>query len=569
MPTLFQSLAELLEKVEITKKRLEIIEQTANFLRTLCAEEIEPATNMMVGRAFQKYNQKTLDVSWSTLAHIFERISVFDWGLFRQAMATTGDIGSATKIVLEQAKAKKQTQLAQTPLTIIEVRTTLEAIAQANGVGSRIKKERLIISLLSQATPLETKYLIKIFTGEMRTGLHEGLMEQVVASTFDVSLQKVRHAGMVLGDIGEVAEILKTLGSEGLEKVGFKVFRPVKLMLAQTAQSVHEALKVQGGKTAFEYKYDGARVQIHKQNGKVQIYSRRLSNVTKSLPEIITIVEQNIQTQSAIIEGEVISLDINGFPIAFQHLMRRFKRIRGIADMAKKIPLTLYLFDILYLNGESLIAKPYVERRKILAEIAEEISLTNQMVTDQPLQAEIFLKEALAAGHEGLMAKKLDSPYTPGRRGKRWLKIKTILDPLDLVITAAEYGYGRRKGWLSDYYLAVRDPESGEFLELGKTFKGLTDAEIIDLTKRLKASAVSEDGHRVIVIPKIVVAVAYNEIQQSPRYKSQMALRFARITRIRDDKTPQEADTIQRVREIYDRQFCNKGKYSSDQAGSG
>lgn len=569
MPTLFKSLAELLEKVEITKKRLEIIEQTANFLRTLCAEEIEPATNMMVGRAFQKYNQKTLDVSWSTLAHIFERISVFDWGLFRQAMATTGDIGSATKIVLEKAKAKKQTQLAQTPLTIIEVRTTLEAIAQANGVGSRIKKERLITSLLSQATPLETKYLIKIFTGEMRTGLHEGLMEQVVASTFDVSLQKVRHAGMVLGDIGEVAETLKTIGSEGLEKIGFKVFRPVKLMLAQTAQSVNEALKVQGGKTAFEYKYDGARVQIHKQNGKVQIYSRRLSNVTESLPEIIKIVEQNIQTQSAIIEGEVISLGINGFPIAFQHLMRRFKRIRGIADMAKKIPLTLYLFDILYLNGESLIAKPYVERRKILTEIAEEISLTNQMVTDQPLQAEIFLKEALAAGHEGLMAKKLDSPYTPGRRGKRWLKIKTILDPLDLVITAAEYGYGRRKGWLSDYYLAVRDPESGEFLDLGKTFKGLTDAEIIDLTKRLKESAVIEDGHRVIVIPKIVVEVAYNEIQQSPRYKSQMALRFARITRIRDDKTPQDVDTIQRVREIYDRQFRNKGKYSSDQAGSG
>ena len=564
MPTLFKSLAELLEKVETTKKRLEIIEQTANFLRTLCAEEIEPATNMMVGRAFQKYNQKTLDVSWLTLTRIFERISVFDWGLFRQAMATTGDIGSATKIVLEQAKAKKQTQLSQTLLTIIEVRTTLEAIAQAQGSGSRIKKERLITSLLSQATPLETKYLIKIFTGEMRTGLHEGLMEQVVASAFDVSLQKVRHAGMVLGDIGEVAATLKTLGSEGLEMAVFKVFRPVKLMLAQTAQSVQEALKVQGGKTAFEYKYDGARVQIHKQDGKVQVYSRRLSNVTESLPEIVKIAEQNIQAQSAIIEGEVISLDSNGFPIAFQHLMRRFKRIRGIADMAKKIPLTIYLFDILYLNGESLIAKPYSERRIILAKIAEKISLTNQIVTDQTLQAESFLKGALAAGHEGLMTKRLDSPYTPGRRGKQWLKIKTILDPLDLVITAAEYGYGRRKGWLSDYYLAVKDPESGEFLELGKTFKGLTDAEIIDLTKRLKGSTVSEDGHRVIVIPKIVVEVAYNEIQQSPRYKSQMALRFARITRIRDDKTSQEVDTIQRVREIYDRQFRNNGKYSSD-----
>ncbi len=229
MPTLFKSLAELLEKVETTKKRLEIIDQTANFLKTLAADEIEPATNMMVGRAFQKYFQKTLDVSWSTLSLIFERISVFDWGLFRQAMATTGDIGSATKIVLEQAKAKKQTQLAQTPLTIIEVRSTLEAIAQAQGVGSRVKKERLITSLLSQATPLETKFLVKIFTGEMRTGLHEGLMEQVVARAFDVPLQKVQFAGMVLGDIGEVASTIKALGVEGLEKAGFNVFRPVKL----------------------------------------------------------------------------------------------------------------------------------------------------------------------------------------------------------------------------------------------------------------------------------------------------------------------------------------------------
>ncbi len=564
MSALFKSLAEILEKVEATKKRLEIIEQAANFLKTLNAEEIESGTNMMVGRAFPKYNQKTLDISWSTLTHIFERISAFDWDLFRSAMASTGDIGSATKLVLEQTIAKKQTQLTQKSLTIIEVRTTLEAMAQAQGSGSRTKKERLLTALMSQASPVEAKYLVKIFTGEMRTGLHEGLMEQVVACAFDVPLQKVQHASMVLGDIGEVAAKIKIMGVEGLEKLGFNVFRPVKLMLAQTAQSVQETLAAHCGKSAFEYKYDGARVQIHMQNGKVQVFSRRLSDVTESLPEIVKIVEQNIQAQSAIVEGEVISLDRVGFPIAFQHLMRRFKRVRGIADMAKKIPLTLYLFDILYLNGESLIAKPYTERRKILAKNVGEIPLANQIVTDQLPQAEIFLKESLAAGHEGLMAKKLDSHYTPGRRGKRWLKIKTNLDPLDLVITAAEYGYGRRKGWLSDYYLAVRDPESGEFLELGKTFKGLTDAEIIDLTKRLKESTISEDGHLVIVIPKIVVEVAYNEIQQSPRYKSQMALRFARITRIRDDKTPLEVDTIQRVREIYDRQFRNKGKYSSD-----
>ena len=232
--------------------------------------------------------------------------------------------------------------------------------------------------------------------------------------------------------------------------------------------------------------------------------------------------------------------------------------------MAQKIPLSLYLFDVLYLNSASLITLPYLQRRQTLAQNAGEISLSKQVVTDKVGQAEGFLKEAIAAGQEGLMAKQLDSPYTPGSRGKKWLKIKTVLEPLDLVITAAEYGYGRRKGWLSDYYLGARGSKTGEFLSVGKTFKGLTNAEIIWVTKQLKTSVVGQEGHRVIVIPKIVVEVAYNEIQKSPKYKSQMALRFARIARIRDDKTPQEADTIDKVREIYEKQFRIKGKYNTE-----
>jgi DNA ligase 1 len=338
----------------------------------------------------------------------------------------------------------------------------------------------------------------------------------------------------------------------------------VTLMLAQTSQSATEALLEQGGKSAFEFKYDGARVQIHLKNGAVQVFSRRLSDVTESLPEIIESVKGNIHAESAIVEGEVIVLDSAGYPIAFQHLMRRFRRIRDVPDMARKIPLTLYLFDILYLNGNSLIDQPYTERRQILAKTADKIPLTKQIVTDSAKEAEVFLKEALAAGHEGLMAKQLNSPYTPGRRGKKWLKIKPILETLDLVITGAEYGYGRRKGWLSDYYLAARDSKTGGYLNVGKTFKGLTDAEIIDLTKRLKALAIAEEGYMVVVIPKIVVEVAYNEIQKSPRYKGQMALRFARISRIRDDKTPEEASTIEQVQKIYDRQFKVKGKYKTD-----
>jgi DNA ligase-1 len=560
MPATFKSLSELLEKVEATKKRLEIIDQTANYLKTLDAAEIEPAVNMMVGRAFPKFSQKTLDVNWATLQNILEQISAFEWRLFRDAMAKTGDLGSAAKAVLEQSKTKLQTQLTQQPLTVVEVRRAFEAIAQTQGSRSRIKKERQIAALMSQATPLEAKYLVKVFTGEMRTGLHEGLMEQAVSRAFNVPLARVQHAAMMLGDIGEVATKLKTEGIDCLEKTGFTVFRPVKLMLAQTAQSVREALAEQDCRTAWEYKYDGARVQIHKQGATVCIFSRRLSDVTESLPDVVETVKQNIQADTVIIEGEVVALDSAGYPIAFQHLMRRFKRTKEIVGMREKIPLTLYLFDILFLNGESLIAKPYTERRRTLAQNSGKILLSNQTVAENPMQAEGFLKEALAAGHEGLMAKKLDSPYTPGRRGKRWLKIKTTLEPLDLVITAADYGYGRRKGWLSDYYLGARDPQSGGFLDIGKTFKGLTDAEIIDLTQLLKDIAVNAEGHRVVVLPQVVVEVAYNEIQQSSKYKSQMALRFARITRIRDDKAPEDASTIDQVKQIYEKQFQTKGK---------
>lgn len=564
MSASFRSLSELLEKVEATKKRLQIISYVADYLKTLSSDELEPAVSMMVARAFSNYSPLTLEVNWSTLSRVLEKIASFDWRLFREAMAITGDIGSATKSVLENSKAKKQTQLVQQPLTILEVRRTLEAIAQTSGSGARERKERLITTLLSQASLVEAKYLVKVFTGEMRTGLHEGLMEQAIAKAFEVPLKHVQHASMILGDVGEVAVILKTKRIEGLETIGFQVFRPVQLMLAQTANSVEEALTEQDGESVFEYKYDGARIQIHKNNKTVKIFSRRLNDVTESLPEIVELIKQNITAESAILEGEVIAFNASGYPIAFQHLMRRFKRVRDINQMVEKIPLSIYVFDILYFNGQSLIAKSYLERRQILQSVVGKISLSKQIITSQSDSARAFLEEALEAGHEGLIAKKSSSPYTPGRRGKRWLKIKPVLEPLDLVITGAEYGYGRRKEWLSDYYLAAKDPKTGKFLEVGKTFKGLTDAELAELTKRLKELIVNQIGHLFQVIPQIVVEVMYNEIQQSPKYKSQMALRFARITRIRDDKSPGQASTIDQVREIYERQFHKKGKYKTD-----
>jgi len=559
MPTPFKALAELCDKLEGMKRRIPMVKLVSDFLRTLEPEEVEPAVSMILGRAFPQSSQKTLDVSWATLSEIIKRITGVSWEVFTKALNKTGDVGAATKVVFESSRIKRQASLYEETLTLTGVRRSFEATAEATGPGSREKKERLIEALLSSALPLEAKYLVKIIIGEMRTGFHEGLMEQAVSEAFHIPLEIVQRASMVLGDIGAVAAIAKIEGEDGLLKVGFEVFRPVKLMLAQMAGDVAEAIREHGGKTAFEYKLDGARVQIHKEGEKVRIYSRRLSDVTESLPEVVELVKGNVRADNAILEGEVIAVDGEGHPLPFQHLMRRFKRVHGVEDLASAIPVKLYLFDILYLNGQSLISLPYVERRRILAENAGEIPLTKQIITDNVGEAERFLAEAINAGHEGLIAKKLDSEYTPGIRGKRWLKVKPTLPPLDLVIVAAEYGYGRRSGWLSDYYLAARDVETGEFLTVGKTFKGLTDAEIIEMTKRLKELAVKEEHRRVYVIPKIVVEVAYNEIQKSPKYRCGMALRFARITRIREDKTPEEADTIQRVREIYESQFSKKG----------
>jgi len=563
MSTTFKTLAELGERLESTNRRSLKIDLAATFLKSIDSAETEPAATMLVGRPFPKWDQRTLEVSWTILSSIIRQATGTDWKLFREAFNKTGDVGAATMAAFEKTRVKRQTALFESPLTIVGVRHSFDAISEAVGSGSREKKERLMRALFSQASPLEAKYLVKIFIGDMRTGFHEGLLEQAVSKAFEVPLRKVQEASMVLGDVGTVASIVKSEGPTGLERIGFKIFRPVSLMLAQVADSVEDALKVHGGRTAFEFKYDGARVQIHKSKNIVKIFSRRLTDVTESLPEIVDLAKK-MPIQEVIMEGEAVAVDRRGFPIPFQHLMRRFRRVHGIADVAEEIPLKLYLFDVLYLNGQNMISVPYQKRREMLVSIVGELPLTMQLVTDNASEARGFLGQAMDAGHEGLMAKKLDGPYTPGTRGKRWLKVKPILEPLDLAIVAAEWGYGRRHNWLSDYYLAARDIDTGKFEPVGKTFKGLTDAEIIEITKRLKDSIVESEPRRVVVVPKIVVEVAYNEIQKSPTYECQMALRFARITRIRDDKTPDEASTIQQIREIYERQFEKKGRYTTE-----
>ena len=410
----------------------------------------------------------------------------------------------------------------------------------------------MLEGLLNRSDPLEAKYLVKIITGEMRTGFQDGLMELAVAEAFGIHAEVIRRASM-FADIASIAQLAAEKGEDRIRALKPTPFRPIEPMLAQIVCNVQEAIETHHGKTILEHKLDWARIQIHKQGGKVKIFSRRLSDVTESLPEIVEMVSRELSGE-AIVEGEVIAIGKDGFPLPFQYLLQRFRREREVERISREIPLKLQLFDLLYSDGESLVDAPYEQRRDRLKRISGSIKLTEKLATSDPAEGEEFLDRALRSGHEGLMAKEPGSPYTPEVRGKRWLKIKPVLEPLDLVIVGAEFGYGRRHEWLSDYYLAAKDERSGKFEIVGKTFKGLTDEEIKEMTRKLKELAVERERRRVWVLPQVVVEVAYNEIQRSPTYPCGMALRFARITRVRDDKSPEEADTIGRVREIYAKQ---------------
>lgn len=525
--TLFLNLAELCDNLTRTTKRSKKIELIGNFLNGLEDEEIAPAVAQIIGTIFPEAESRSLEIGYLTVKQILE-------------------------------KKKKQTPLLPTPLTISGVRRYFDKISAFRGTGSRQKKESLLESLLGEASPLEATYLVKMIFGEMQHGVSEGLMIEAIARAGRTEPEIVMRANMLLGDIGEVARIALKDGESGLRRIELRLFRPIKPMLAEMAYCIDDVFK-EGKRWAFEYKFDGGRIQIHKKSDEIRIFSRRLSDVTYSLPEIVEIAG-NAKVREAVFEGEVIAVK-NGKPLPFQELMRRFRRIQNVEKVRKEVPVKLYLFDLLYLDGTTFIDMSYEKRWDILAGICPYL-LGERIISRDTAEVEDFLNRALAEGHEGLMAKALDSPYTPGKRGKKWFKIKRA-ETLDLVIVAADWGYGRRTGWLSDYYLGAKK-DGGGFEIVGKTFKGLTDQEFKDITQKLLSLKISETKSTVYVIPEIVVEVAYNEIQRSPTYQSGFALRFARITRIREDKSPVDADTIDRIKEAYEKQFERKGKYEID-----
>lgn len=567
--TPFQTLSEVSEAIMGTTKRLKKMEIGGTFLSKLSSEEIEVAALLLIGQPFPRTSQRSLALDWKALNQILQELLQPSPKLLRDLFAQSGDIGEVVYQLYLQSGTIKQSTLFATSLTIRDVHSTFTEIADAQGSGSRKRKTSLLRALFTRARPLEAKYIAKLLVGDQRIGFSEGMLESTLARTLDLPLDLVRRANMLTGNIGKVARIAFNEGVTGLKKVKLQAFIPLLPMLAAQAKDVEDALTIHDGRSAFEMKLDGARVQIHllRQNGQslIRIYSRRLTDVTTSLPDIVTIIDDQIQAQSCILEGEVLAEGPDGRPYPFQHLMRRFRRVRNIEEMIRKIPVVLYLFDLLMQDDEILIDESYENRRHRLNMVRGQIPLVEQLMSSNSQEVTAFFEKAIESGHEGLVAKRLDSPYQPGIRGKAWLKIKQSMETLDLVIIAAEWGTGRRHKWLSDYHLAAQNPDTGEYHMLGKTFKGLTDAEFEDITQRLLQHKIEQHGGIVTVHPRIVVEVEYDEIQRSPTYKSGMALRFARIKRLRYDKTPKDADTIQRVQELYETQFERKA--STDQVG--
>ena len=554
----FIYLAEVLDSITSTSKRTEKVALAAEFLRKVDVDEISRTALFLIGKVFAESDQRTLNISWKGFLNALKKVVDIDDKALSEAYE--GDIGETVAKVIESTEESRQSALFSEALSIASVAQTLDRIAAVQGKGSVKERQSLLISLFMEASPREARYLAALVLEDMRTGLSEGLLAEAIALAFGIDSSLVRRAWSFNGDLGTVARLASEGGPSALQAVSVEIMRGIKPMLANPAQDIESLFEGQPGLYSFELKLDGARVQIHKADDEVGIFSRRLSDVTESLPDIVQVVRERVKARTVILDGEVLAVDDEGKPFPFQVVMKRFGRTRDIDEAFKDTRLVLILFDALLIDDVQLVDEPYSERRKRLEDIVPSDLLVERIESEVVDPAQAFFEKSQELGHEGLVAKKPDSSYTPGVRGKHWFKIKHTLDTLDLVIVAAEWGHGRRKDWLSDYHLAVRDEESGEFLVVGKTYKGFTDIEFQEITQKLLDLKVASQRHIVQVKPEIVVEVIASEIQESPTYESGMALRFARIHRVRDDKGPMDALTLSELREIYEKQFHFKAR---------
>ncbi len=560
----YSELADVYSRLEDVPSKLKKTEILAEFFKKTPTDDLPRVVLLVQGIVYPKFSGLELGIATQMMTKAISKatgLSVKEVGV---KFKKTGDLGLAAE---ECIKSKKQSSFARKKLTVDHVFENLQKLATITGGGSQEKKLSLISELIVSAQPNEARYIVRTIIETLRVGAAEGLIRDAIAKAFlmreDFSkeekkkaIEALEYSWNMFSDFGYVAKIAKERGLEGLKKIKIEVGHPIQVMLSEKADTIKEIIE-KYGKVALEWKFDGMRAQIHKKGNKIWIFTRRLEDVTKQFPDLVEMMSKSLKSDECVVEGEVLGISAKtGDHLPFQILSQRIHRKYEIEKTIKEIPVQIHLFDVIYADGEMQIDKPFTERRKILEEMVDQIpkkvELAKQIITDNLAEAEKFYKSALDARQEGVMIKILDSKYVFGRHVDGWIKIKPAMETLDLVVIGATWGEGARSKWMTSYVLGCRDPDTGKFLEVGMMSTGLTEEEYEMMTSMIKPLVISEKGKTVKVRPKIVVEVGYQEIQKSPNYESGFALRFPAMKNLRFEKSPEDADTILRVKKLFE-----------------
>ena len=527
-------------------------------------ESLPIAVLFFSNRIFPQGSKFVMNIGFSTIIKVLSEIATLDSNQIQKIYLQHGDIGAISEYAVSKKNVVSLFQ--QQPLRLSSIYERLKEIADTIGSGSSKDKKNILKGLLIDSSPLEAKYLIKIINGELRIGLTEGLVEIAISKAFRQDLRHVRDVMLISGDISKVVLLAKR---NLLHTTLIKPLTPISYMLADVMFSSEEIINYYKKPLICEFKYDGIRAQMHKSGQQIRLFSRNLSDITNAFPELAN-AAMNVKLLSStslldiedfILDGEVMAFQ-NGKPLHFQELQKRLHKKNLTEQIMAETPLVYVVFDIMYFDGESLIKKSIKERKEILSNMSFKepiINSTYKLVNSEQDIIAMFEKSK-DIGHEGLVLKDPDSNYHPGKRGRYWVKLKKELDTIDAVIVIAEYGHGKRAGILSDYTFAVRDDDNNNnnsvnnLRTIGKAYSGLTDDEIHQMTKRLKSIMIKDEGIRIIVKPEIVLEVAFDSIQKSNRHDSGFALRFPRIKNIREDKSVSDIDSLQKVKQIYEKQ---------------
>ncbi len=549
----YEELVELYEILDLTSKRLEKTSIIADFLSMVGEEDpniLSIITLLTLGRIFPTWSEEELGIGSKLLMKAIALVVGVKPEEVEDEMRDIGDIGLAAQ---ELFSHKVQSTLFRRNLTIQKVHQNLVKIADITGGRSQYKKLEILRELLSSASPIEAKYITRTVIEELRVGVGEGTMKDAVSQAFKVPKKNVERAHMLTNDLGLVAVVAKEQGLEGLQKLNLEPGKPVKPMLAQLSPNYITSIQEMGW--AFcETKYDGIRVQIHREGDEINIFTRRLENISLALPEIVEYIKKAIKPSDFIVEGEIIVTQ-DGKPISFQYILQRVRRKYEIEKMREKIPLTMYLFDVLYYN-QPVLDEPFKDRRELLEKIVQiiprklELSTQVKVTPENPEKAENLFNESIDEGHEGIMIKDPYAPYTPGIRGKKMLKWKATPETLDLVVVGGTYGKGKRAHSIGSFLLALRD-EDNKLKNLAHVATGLDDKTLQELSEISEPLIMRKIGRQVEMIPSIIMEVAFSEIVKSPEYGSGYSLRFPVVKRIRNDLNIEDIDTVERVESIY------------------